>query len=307
MTIVQGKPLGDFIGEVFQLTNAAGNVLEFNQAIYLPVYTNFGVPRVNYITRQGYKQDGSTPLDAILGERFLSITLFHEETLTRDAWWELRRSLVQFFRPEIGKPITLTILQPSGKLFSIDVYADPGPEFATPIESNEWNLQERIALRAFNPLWFKSPSISNDLVATEDTQLVFPITFPITFGIAGVAFTTGDLNYQGSWKSYPKITLTGPYTTATLRLINTDISIQLLSAIVIGQKRILDTDPSRISLVDELGNSRFNELSLPSNILDFFIPASPEGLTEVINITLLNGIVDTSGVLIEYRENYLGI
>ena len=88
---------GDVVGELFEIQNNAGDVLEFNQRIYMPVYSNFGAPRIEYQTRRGYKQDGSTPLDLVLSDRRLSIQLYHEKVPDRSDWWDLRRSLIDFF------------------------------------------------------------------------------------------------------------------------------------------------------------------------------------------------------------------
>lgn len=302
---------GDFVGELFKLENSRGDVLEFNQDIYMPVYQGFGTPRIDYVTRKGYQQDGATLIDSSLGERIINIEIFQQSTgsgdVARQLWWDLRKQLVAFFRAEVGSPIALTILQPDGTQYSIDVYGDPGPEFGTPQEGNENNIQQSISLKAFNPVWYKTNLVSLDLVSSEDSQLVFPITFPILFGAGGTFFSTGALNYGGSWKSFPIITIHGPYTSVAARLINKDIQFQLVRQIVQGQGRIINTDPANLSIVDLNGVSRFDELSLPSNLVDFFIPPAPEGLTEELRITLLGGDIDISTVTVSYRENYLGI
>ncbi len=303
--MIQG--IGDLVGELFRLENSFGNVLEFNKGIYLPVYAGFGTARIDFATRRGYRQDGSTLIDYFLQERTLSIELYHTEFTSREEWWNTRRSLINFFRGVIGSPIVLTVLQPSGTQYSIDVYADPGPEFSNMPEDNNWGIRESIALRAFNPLWYNAEVVQLELEASQDTQLVFPITFPITFGISGTVFASEVLDYQGSWKTYPKITIAGPYTTATLRLLQKGTFVQLGTELSAGESREINFDPSNIYVIDEDGNSRFDELSLPTNFVNFFIEPAPLGETEVIQVTLLNGTQGISSVLIEFREQYLGI
>lgn len=301
------KGLGDYVGELFRLENSFGNVLEFNKEIYLPVYSGFGTARVNFATRKGYRQDGSSLMDYFLEERTLSVEIYHADLETREEWWELRRALVNFFRGVVGSPIVLSVLQPSGTIYSIDVYADPGPEFSSMPEDNNWNIRETIALRAFNPLWYNASTTELELTATQDTQLVFPITFPITFGVSGTIYASGALDYQGSWKTYPIITLQGPYTTATLQLLQKGTFVQLGTELVAGESRTINFDPANIYVVDEDGNSCFDELSLPTNFVDFFIEPAPLGETEIIQVALLNGSVGISAVIVEYREQYLGI
>lgn len=298
---------GDRVGEVFQIANSFGKVLEFNQAIYMPVYTSFGTPPISYQTRKGFDQDGSTLVGLLLQERALSIQIYHTPEISREAWWDLRRELINFFRAELGKPLTLTVLQAGGDKFFIDVFADPGITFDNFPSSNENDIDERIALRAFDPLWKKFGGVTLTLTGSEDSDLVFPFEFPVTFGSSGTIFNSGNLNYAGSWRSFPTITLNGPYSTASMLLVNKNILIELLTSIGAGEQRIITLESSNLSIVDENGDSKFDELSLPSNLKDFFIPASPEGLTEQIRITFLNGSLGISSAQITYFENYLGI
>lgn len=301
----QHKP-GDVVGEVFSLENSRGDILEFNQAVYIPNFNGFGTAPINYLTTKSYQQDGSTLLDLTLGERIIILDIYHESQDSREAWWDLRKELVDFLRPELDSPLVLTITQAGGEQFSIDVYADPGILFEN-TDTNERDINESLSFRAFNPVWRKTSTITLSPEATQDVNLVFPIIFPILFGSSGTVFTSGALNYLGSWKSYPTITLTGPYTTATVLLVNKNIQFQLLTSILAGQQRIITTLPSNLSIVDGSGNSKFDELSLPSNLRDFFIPPAPDGETEEIRITFVGGTVGVSQGTIAYNENYLGI
>lgn len=299
--------LGDYVGELFTLENSFGNVLEFNREIYLPVYSGFGTPKIDFTARKGYKQDGSTLIDYTVNDRTLQIELYHANVSRREEWWDLRRSLINFFRNVVGSPIVLSVLQPDGNVYSIDVYSDPGPEFSQPIDTNSWDVRESISFRAFNPLWYNNTITTLELEASQDTQLIFPITFPITFGVSGTVFASEVLAYPGSWRTFPKITIQGPYTTATLRLMQKGTLVSLNTEIVTGESRELNFDPANIYVIDGDGNSKFSELSLPSNFVDFFIEPAPLGETEMIQVSLLNGTIGVSSVTIEYREQYLGI
>lgn len=297
---------GDVIAEVWSLENNAGNILEFNSETYALKVSGTGTPPVEYVTKTSYLQDGATPLSLRLGVRALSLELYNTTTEDKEAYWDLRRELVNFLYPEIGKPLTLSLSQPNGETYSIEVYPDPGIDF-TRGDQSAWDIQETLPFKAFNPLWYKSTLGDITPAASQDDELVFPITFPIVFGSSGTIFNTGALNYNGSWRSYPIITLQGPYTSCSITLVNKAVGFSLLTEISSIEQRIIDTDPANLSIVDQDGNSKFDELSLPSNLRDFYIPAYPDGALEQIKVTMINGSIGTSSINIQYKENYLGI
>lgn len=247
------------------------------QAVQVLAYSGVGAPPTEYQTRRGYKQHGATELDFQLDPRTITMELHRNAACSRQEYWANRLALHEFLRPNRGGPLTLTIRQADDTMRSIVVRADPGMD-APPLSrsNNNFDISDSIELIAFDPVWFDPTAVVFDDTSDTDTDLVFPITFPIVFGLSGVFFSTGSFTYAGTWKSYPTITLTGPYTRVTITNVTTGISITLNVAITAGEQRIIDLTPGNQSIVDALGTNRFSDLSPGSNLIDFNVRPDPE-------------------------------
>lgn len=247
------------------------------EAIQFLTYGSFGAPDTTFQTRRGFRQHGATELDYTLAPRTITVQLHRNAACSRDEYWANRAALHDFLRPNRGGPLTFTLRQPDGVMRSIVVRADPGLELPPPPpNTNDWFINEPLDFIAFDPIWFDPTETAFNNAASTDTDLVFPITFPIVFGVSGVLFTTGLFSYAGTWKTYPKITLTGPYTRATITNVTTGVVISMNVAIGAGEQRIITLTPGNQSIVDASGVNRFSELGPGSNLIDFNIRPHPE-------------------------------
>lgn len=280
-----------------------------DETIQFLTYGDWGAAPTQYQTRRGYKQDGSTEVDFQLEPRTISLQLHRNPACSRQDYWNNRLALHEFLRPNRNGPITFTLRQPDGALRSLIVRADPGLEFPPlPVDENNWDIREQIDFIAFDPIWFDPGAVIYANAASADTQLVFPITFPIIFGLSGTFFTTGSFTYAGTWKSYPTMTLTGPYTRAVITNVTTGISIVLSVAILAGEQRIITLTPGNQSIVDAFGVNKFSDLSPGSNLIDFNIRPDPEVAGGIQEIQA--GFVDgTSGsaFTLEFDNRYFAI
>lgn len=296
-------------GDVLSIETWDGEKLVFNAGeTSLLAYGNLGAPPVNFITRRGYKQDGSTELDYHLEPRSWVLTLHHPvECDDRNRYWELRQSLQEFFRPNRGGPLKFTLLTEARMVRSIYARATPGLLFPpVAADRNDWAIEETVDLISFDPTFFDPETVELDLVGEPSTDLVFPITFPIVFGFEGAQFNA-DIVYQGTWQAYPTITISGPYSQAYLEQMTSGAVIQLTRPIASGEKRILVLDPSRRSLKDENGDDQWGDLG-PSDVINWAIfenPIAPGGVN-TLAIKIFNATVD-SGVTITYNTRYYSI
>lgn len=297
-------------GDVLKIETADGNELFFTDADFkLLAYGNLGAPPTEYITRRGYKQNGSTEIDFLLQTRSISIELWRSAACDRQTYWDNRKALHDFLRPNRGGPITFTLRTPNGDLRSIVVRADPGMVFPPQTNTNDWQLHEQFDFTAFDPLFRGATAVSNVLSASVQTQLIFPITFPIVFGRSDLYLTTGNITYEGTWKSYPTITLTGPYTRATILNLQTNIALYMSVAILAGEQRIIDLTPGAQSITDASGNNKFSDLGAGSNLIDFALLPDPEvtdGIQE-ITIQLVDGVNGSSAASLSYYERFFAL
>jgi hypothetical protein len=298
------------LGDVIHISTFDGLELFFTDGDFrLSAYGNLGAAPTQFITRRGYRQNGSTEVDLLLTERTISIEIVRSAECDRQTYWDNRSALHEFLRPNRNGPITFTLRTPNGDLRSIIVRADPGATFPSAPNDNSWLIDAPMDFIAFNPLFFNSAQASIALSSSVQTELVFPITFPISFGTSGVYLTTGSITYLGTWKSYPIITLTGPYTRAVMTNQQTGVVIYLSVAILAGEQRIIDLTPGAQSIIDQNGDNKFSDLGAGSNLIDFAILPDPEvaGGIQEITIQLVDGVNGTSSASIAYYEWYFAL
>ena len=299
------QSLETFDGEKLVLANQKGDKL------FVISYGNYGMPPVEYLTRRGYKQDGSTVVDYTINDRSIMLTLSQVTPATRKQYWQYRDALIDFFRPNRGGALTLTVREAGGNKRSLKVYAAPGFVFSprAPDDSG-FIIEEPLTFVAYDPIWYDPTTADVVLSGVAASQLVFPITFPIVFSPDGTVYST-TVNYVGNWNSYPVITIDGPYTSASIRNVSTGISVVLFMAIGAGEQRIIDFTPGAQRVTDGAGNDAFGDLSPSpnSNLVDFNIrpaPLVPNGVNE-FEVTLVGGLIGTSAVTMAYNNRYIGI
>jgi hypothetical protein len=294
-----------FDGEELILANQEGD------SLFAISYGNYGMPPVEYLIRRGYKQDGSTVVDYTVNDRSIMLTFYQVTACTREQYWQYRAALIDFFRPNRGGALTLTVREAGGNKRALKVYAAPGFVFApTAPDESGFVLQEPLTFVAYDPIWYDPTTASVVVTGTSGSQLVFPITFPIVFDPDGVVFST-TINYVGNWNSYPIVTINGPYTSATIRNVSTGVNVVLFIAIGVGEQRVIDFTPGSQSVTDGMGVDKFGDLSPSpnSNLVDFNIrpdPLVPNGANS-FEITLTGGAIGTSSVTIAYNARYVGI
>lgn len=267
------------LGDVHQIITYDGNTLTIpDQDVVFRAYGGYGAPPVEFVTRRGYKQHGQTFVDYTISSRSVSVSLYRSGACSRELYWEYRKELHNLLRPNRGGAITLVLRQAGGEKRALKVWANPGAVFA-PVETNNWAIDENLDFTAFDPFWFDPDAVSADVGLTVDSNLIFPITFPIQFGIAGAQFNY-PITYTGTWDSFPTLTLTGPYTSATIENLATGIKLELVQGISEGDQRIIDLTPGSQSIVDAAGVNHFSDLAPGANLVQFAIrpdPIVPDG------------------------------
>ena len=302
--------MADQIGDVLSIRTADGNELVLiNKNVKLLAYGNLGSPPTQFITRRGYRQDGSTEVDFLLQSRTITVELWHSPACDRQDYWDTRSELHSYLRPNRNGPMVFTLQTPNGDERSITVRADPGLTFPAQSNNNNWNIQEPMDFICFDPLFFNASQSVVALSSTTQTQLVFPITFSITFGTTDIFLTTGSITYLGTWKSYPITTLDGPYTRAVIANLQTGVVLFMSVAILTGEQRIIDLTPGSQSITDANGVNKFSDLGAGSNLVDFAILPDPEvaGGIQEITIQLVGGTNGVSGATLSYYERFFGL
>lgn len=262
------------LGDVHQIITADGEYWTIpDRETVFQAYGNYGAPPIEFITRRGYKQHGVTFIDYLLSPRTVSVSLYRKQTCSRSRYWQHRNELHELLRPNRGGPITLVLRQASGAKRALKVWANPGAVFAGQ-DTNSWNIDEELELIAFDPIWYDPTTIDQAVLLTVDSSLIFPITFPITFGLSGAQFVY-PITYTGTWQEYPTLILSGPYTTATIVNEATGVSLTMAQGCLEGDTRTIVLTPGSQSIVDAAGNNKFNDLAPDSDLVNFNIRPNP--------------------------------
>lgn len=299
--------------EVLSITTFDGKSFYFlDQHLRAMLYGNFGAPPTDFQTRRGYQQDGVLEVNITLQPRTVNLILFHSPECNRQKYWDNRAALHDFLRPNRNGPMVLTLKMPQ-KQRALTVRGHPGLVFPPiPADDNSWNIQEPLELIAFDPLWFDPAQSVTTQLSTTSTDLIFPITFitgfEIVFGVSG-AVSSVSVAYAGTWKSYPVITLNGPYTSVTVSNVTTSVYFTLNIPIGAGEQRIVNLSPGQAQVSDALGNNKFSELGPNSDLVDFCIRPDPEvtGGVNVIQAQFLGGTPGLSSMKLAYYNRYFAL
>lgn len=296
-------------GDVHKITTFDGEELVFpDESNRLLAYIGYGAPPIEFITQRGYKQHGETKLDYLLSPRAVTLELWQKPACDRATYWQNRLALHNLLRPNRGGPLELTLIIPDGTQRSILLDPNPGAIFDTPqTDDNNWSINETLDFIAFNPIWYNADATVLSLAEDADQDLIFPITFPIFFGPGGVTFTA-DITYTGTWQEYPILTIEGPYNTVDIVNVTTGAVIGFFIPILPDQSRIVTLTPGGISVVDQDGVKRFDELTAESNLVDFVInpdPIAPGGVNELQ--ARMTGVSSETRFIVTYRERFHAI
>jgi hypothetical protein len=301
----------NLLGDLHSIITADGKEFhvpdEDNRFLF---YAGYGAPPIEYLTRRSYKQHGATKVDYLLSPRAVTVTLWKKPACSRIAYWQNRAAIHDLLRPNRGGSFLFVLTIPGGTKRAIYLDANPGATF-TEQPDNSWDINETLEFIAYDPVWFDPDTVVSSPASAASADLVFPITFNttrITFGINGLQFNTAIV-YDGTWVTYPTITLTGPYTSASVMNITTGIRLTLNVAIAAGESRIITLNPQSLSVVDGTGADKFSDLGELTNLVDFNIRPDPEvaGGIQTIQTLFLGAAAGVTTVRIAYNKRYFAI
>jgi hypothetical protein len=291
--------------EGYELEDANGNILPFNQSeIVLRNRTGYGQAPIDYEVEKTFQQDGASVQRFRLKERTLTLQIFvnQDRFSNRDDYWNFRNDLLAIVNP-LAAPLKFTVIRTDGSTRQLtNLYPNDGFSFST--GDTNWNIDETVTLTAFTPYWIEPTATVLTPSITTNDNLVFPATFPISFGNSGNVYSTGTLSDVGTWRTFPTITINGGYTTATLINGWNNKVVQLFVAITSSEQRTIDFNPETLSIVDGNGVSRFDELTATSDLLNFYLNGGSASNSISVNLTGTSG---TPSVSISYNKSYIGI
>jgi hypothetical protein len=272
-----------------------------------------GMADIEYRTTRGPFQDGESLVDFKLTTRLIQYAS-RVQTKNRSAFWTKRARMLDTIRPnrqninslQHGK---LTKILSNGDKRALNVLVAAGPSFQS--DNKDWDMwgsNEVIRFVAHDPLWFDPDVVSVSFSAAIPSNLVFPITFPITFG-ASLLDDVENVVYAGTWKTFPIIEITGPLGNLILTNNATGEIIELLYNIPAGRVVTINLAYGLKSVVDDLGVSLEGTVTPESDKATWHLATEPEAVDGINEIRVQGASIvpGTTAVVLRYYTRYIGI
>lgn len=291
-------------GEEYNLNDGA--------SLFLMGQGGHGMPPITYMTEQAPFQHGVTPTDYRIQPRL--IQMLHRNTgNNRTKFWENRADIINKLRPnrQLANQFNrgaLRKIMPDGETRDIDVLIDQGPQFSMkdPGIWDEWGFTEILRFLAFNPFFYNPTQSNLTFVLSALSNLIFPITFLITFG-STILSDTQILTYLGTWLEYPIIQITGPLDGPTIYNDTTGESIEILYNIAAGDVLTINL-ADRLKTVESVAAGDLQG-TVEGDLGTFHIAADPEapnGLNS-IRVTGAGASPGTTQVKMFWNNRYIGL
>jgi len=273
-----------------------------------------GMPPIRYLAQRGPFQDGVTVTDFFLEPRTVELVL-RDGRCTRQQYWDARALALDRLRPNRSTngaimPARLRKILPDGTKRDLEVFVDDGLRFTTPTAPAGWDefaFEEPIRLFAPDPTWFSPTEVDVVFTLATQSQLVFPITFPITFG-TGILSVSQNITYAGSWPSFPVITLQGPLNGPSITNVTIGEEITLAYDIPLGETVTIDLEYGRKTVVNNLGTNLIGTVDSGSELGTWRLEVDPRAPGGVNDIQVTGSDADANtAVSLAYFTRYIGL
>ena len=299
---------------------ATWSILQGNNELMLSGRTPFDVVSVNGIgvapirrlTARAPFQDGDTDLGFRLDQRLVNLVLF-ANAASLAAADVYRDHLYEYLKPHTG-PVNLRCVKDDGQIRQVDCY--PVGMIDAPISDQDriWAAQKlAVQLRAAEPVWY-DPQIhywaAIGGAATGTSGFTIPMHVPWQQITSSTIDATVNIQYNGSWASYPVITFFGPLSGVSLTNMTTGQILDMPNLILTaGQYVIVDLRYGYKTVLNQAGANEIGELSDASDLANWRLAPAPEaeGGLNVLNLQVNASATDATGVQMSYYDRYIGL
>lgn len=281
-----------------------------NQTPEFPVHylgdENFGMAPLHMITSRSPTQHGDTTLDFRLDPRIIQIPLL-VECNTLQEQYDQRNYLLQMFKPT-NRDSKIIVVYPDNRQRHITTRVLGGLDFNMETSSG-YSIRAVVKLRCSDPTWFNPIENTIPLVQISGTPTAYPKIYPTVYGTSTFGGSY-DINYAGSWLSYPIITVNGPVTNFSITNTSSGQNITLDTGTVIaaGTSLRFDLRFGYKTVTDQAGVNKIGLVNSNSELAQFAIFPAPE-VPNGINTMVVSGTGTTtaSSVYLSYYDRFVGI
>jgi hypothetical protein len=275
------------------------------------------MPSIEYLTRRGAQQHGDTIYDYRLARRVIQL-LERVDACSRSDYWDRRAEMLNILRPnrQLANTFEMGFLRKylsNGDIRDIQVLVEEGPVFAARNLDvwDEWAFTEAIRFVAPDPTFYDPDLKSAVFVLTLTDHLIFPFSFSgydMVFS-GSVIDSSKAVTYNGTWLTYPTITIVGPLDGVTVTNLTTGEFIRLNYSISIGRTVTISLEFGNKTVIDNLGNNLIGALSPDSDLAAFHIAPAPEANLGIntLNVRGSNAAAGDTIISVVYYERYVGL
>ncbi len=273
--------------------------------------SGFGLPPVQNFTQNMPYLHGSKFLGYKLQPRSVKITHQSEAAESGKAgYWALRALILDTMRYNRGGNGTLRKIYDDGTIRDLAVYVSSGLTLdeGKPISAGcKWHIRDAVEFIAYDPIFFNPTNQAITFTPSVNTDLVFPITFPITFG-EGTITDSYELTYTGSWLTYPVMTIRGPIDGPIITNETINESIALDYTVADGEEVVIDLSHGAKTVVNTSDVNLIGTVTPDSDLGTFRIDCDPAVPGGVNNFAVSGGGTNANTrIKIEYYIRYIGI
>jgi len=219
---------------------------------------------VEYQESRGYKQHGVTVLSWSLTPRSLAFA-FEETARTPSGLWAQRQALIDVLKPNTGI-VTFRRVFRDGARRDIDGWIEAGMSM---IREGGLTYDVAFSLRCPDPSFYDPTEQSNSLTMAVVEAFALPFALPDDMYIGDGTSLTATVDNPGTWRAYPTITITGPYSRLVLTNNTTGASFTLGVALDVSETMVIDLTPGAIT-IERDGVSALDEVE-GGNFVDWYL------------------------------------
>lgn len=272
-----------------------------------------GIGVSNIIRRlkdRGPKQVGFTNLGHRIDARIITLSMIvtGEDKAEVD---EYRDLLTTIFSPwdSDDDAIELRFTRDDGEVRSVLCHTIGGPDYPfDPIGDRMGASQKAVVqVECVDPLFYDPTNITSFFNLSGGGWLIPRI---IPWQSTGSGFNnTLTVTYEGSYKTFPIITISGPITNARIENLTTGESLDFTGhTIADGDTYTIDLTQEIKTVTDQNGVNKIEHLTQDSDLVSWHLQPSPKSVDGVNNLQGSGtGVGSNTGMRLSYFNRYLSL
>jgi hypothetical protein len=274
---------------------------------YLVAAMGIGAPPKRNISVRGPQQHGHTITDFRYDARQIRL-VYHFDKASLALADTNRDSIYNIWKGIEGEPVKLRVTRDDERVYTIDCECTGVIDMDNDLQNRIGTSQRFVVtLEAGDPFWYNHEASAESFQASG-SGLLIPLAIPLV--MTGVVITESRaIVYNGSWRSYPIVTIVGSIESPVIANLTTGEKLDFTGVTIAdGDSRIIDLRYGYKTVKDASGANKLADLTTDSNLATWHLAPSGEALDGInsIQITGSGGNANTRAIL-QWNERYIGI